>query len=61
MPLLALILLVALIATFGFGETLQALLGAVGFILLLVLILAALIAAGGTWLYRRAKNQVTRR
>ena len=60
MPIIVLLLLVALVATFGFWGTLKAILGAIGVIILLCLLLAALVA-DGDWLVgasRRAAQKL---
>ncbi len=55
MPVLFFILIVILIATVGFWKTLGAILGAVGMIVLLVLLLAAAIAIGGAIAVKRLR------
>lgn len=57
MPLLLFLVLVALIATFGFWDTLAAILGGVAVVLILALILAIVAAVIGWRWWRR----VTRR
>lgn len=57
MPILILVLLAVLIANVGFWDTLQAIFGAIGVIILFWLILLGLIAAVGTWLYARMKRK----
>ena len=57
MPLLILILLIVLIANVGFWDTFQAVLGAIGVIILFWLILLGLIAAVGAWFYARVKRR----
>ncbi len=55
MGILLFVLLVVLVATLGFWETLSALLGAVGVIVLLVVLGVAIAAAGGyAWLKRKS-------
>lgn len=53
MPIIILLLLAALVATFGFWNTLQAILGAIGVIVILCLLVAALSALVVAWLLRR--------
>lgn len=53
MPVLLFLVLVALIATFGFRDTLAAILGGVAAVLLIALILAAIAAVVGWRLWRR--------
>jgi hypothetical protein len=53
MPIVVLLLLAALVATFGFWDTLQAILGAIGVIVVLGLLFVALIAGTALWLVRR--------
>ena len=55
MPLLLIILLVILVAQIGFWDTLAALFGAVGIIVLFFAILAATLALGGYLLLRRLR------
>ena len=50
MPIIILLLLAALVATFGFWHTLQAIIGAVGVIVVLCLLGVALIAGIVAWL-----------
>ena len=57
MPLLILILLIVLIANVGFWDTFQAVLGAIGVIILFWLIVLGLIAAVGAWFYARVKRR----
>lgn len=53
MPLLALLLLIILVATFGFWDTLAAILGGIGIVILVVVIGIALAAAAiASWLKR---------
>lgn len=55
MGILFFVLLVVLVATVGFWDTLAALLGAAGIIVLLVVLGVALAAAGGyAWLKRKS-------
>jgi len=53
MPIVVFLLLAALVATFGFWDTLQAILGAIGVIVVLFLLLVGLIAGTALWLARR--------
>ena len=53
MPIIILLLLAALVATFGFWSTLKAILGAIGVIVLLCVLFVALAAGLLTWLLRR--------
>jgi uncharacterized membrane protein YkvI len=57
MPILILVLLAVLIANVGFWDTLQAIFGAIGVIILFWLIVVGLIAAVGAWLYAKAKRK----
>ncbi len=61
MPILIILLLAALVATYGFWDTLQAILGAIGVIILLWLIFVAVLAAIGAWLFRRSRRRFTGR
>lgn len=53
MPIIIFLLLVILVAQIGFWDTFAAVLGAVGVMLLLVLLAAAIAALSGFYLYRR--------
>lgn len=53
MPIVVFLLLAALVATFGFWDTLQAILGAIGVIVVLFLLFVGLIAGTALWLARR--------
>lgn len=53
MPIIILLLLAALVATFGFWTTLKAILGAIGVIVLLCLLVAATSAFAVAWLLKR--------
>lgn len=54
MGVLLFVLLAVLVATFGFWDTLSALLGAAGIVVLLVVLGVAIAAVGGyTWMKRR--------
>jgi Na+/H+-dicarboxylate symporter len=53
MPIIVLLLLAALVATFGFWSTLKAILGAIGVVILLCLLFVALVAGLLAWLMKR--------
>lgn len=53
MPIIIILLLAALVATFGFWNTLQAILGAIGVIILLCLLATALVVGLVAWLLKR--------
>ncbi|MCH8684842.1 hypothetical protein [Pedomonas mirosovicensis] len=53
MPLLLFLVLVALIATFGFWDTLAAILGGVAVVLLIALVLAVIAAFVGWRMWKR--------
>ncbi|MEQ8698100.1 MAG: hypothetical protein RLT05_16295 [Bauldia litoralis] len=55
MPVLFFILLIILIATVGFWETLGAIVGAVAMIVLLVILIAAVAAIGGVIAIKRLR------
>lgn len=57
MPLLLILLLAILIAQIGFWDTLGALLGAVGVLVLFVLIAAAAAAVAGYLMIRRVRGR----
>lgn len=61
MPVLAIILLAILIASFGFWDTLQALLGAVGVFVLIAILAVAAVAAGASALLRKGRRGITNR
>ena len=61
MPIIILLILAALVATFGFWDTVQGILGAIGVVILLVVLFAALLAAIGALLWRRAKRRLSSR
>lgn len=61
MPIIVLLILAALVATFGFWDTVQGILGAIGVVILLVALLAALVAALGAMLWRRGKRRLSGR
>ncbi|WP_193552266.1 hypothetical protein [Oleisolibacter albus] len=54
MPFVILLLLVILIAQFGFWDTLQAILGSLAMMAVLLSLLAALAYLGFRWILRRA-------
>lgn len=60
MPVVIILLLAALIATFGFWDTVQGILGAIATIVLIGILLAALAAAVIVIVYRRAKRRLGR-
>lgn len=53
MPIIIFIILVVLIAQIGFWDTFASVLGAVGVILLLILLAALLLVLTGLYLFRR--------
>jgi Na+/H+-dicarboxylate symporter len=53
MPIIVFLLLAALVATYGFWDTLQAVLGAIGVIVVLCLLFAGLVAGTVMWLIKR--------
>ena len=55
MPLLILLLLVLLIAQIGFWDTLGAILGAVGMVVLLIVLAGAALALGVRYYWRRLR------
>lgn len=61
MPILAILLLAILVASFGFWDTLAAILGATGVLILLVLLAVGALVAGGASLYQRTKKRLPRR
>jgi len=54
-PVLFFLLLIILIATVGFWKTLGAIIGAVGMIILLILLAAAVLAVGGFLMAKRMR------
>ena len=60
MPIILLILLVVLVAQIGFWDTLGALLGAVGVIILFALVLAGALAVAALLVFRQAKRRIGR-
>jgi hypothetical protein len=61
MPIILLLILAALVATFGFWDTVQGLFGAIGVLILTGLLFAALIAAIVAMVWRRGKRRLTGR
>jgi hypothetical protein len=59
-PIILLILLVVLVAQIGFWDTLGALLGAVGVIILFALVLAGALAVAALLVFRQAKRRIGR-
>jgi hypothetical protein len=57
MPILILILLVVLIANVGFWDTLQAIFGAIGVVILFFAILAGFVAAVAAYLYAKVRRR----
>lgn len=53
MPVIILILLAAMVATYGFWDTLQAILGAIGVVIVLCLLFAGVVAGTVMWLLKR--------
>ena len=58
MPILLIVLVAILIAQIGFWDTLGAILGAVGVLVLFVLILAAALAVAGYLVLRRVQRRI---
>jgi uncharacterized membrane protein len=58
MPILLILLIAILIAQIGFWDTLGAILGAVGVLVLFVLILAAAVAVAGYMVYRQLRRRL---
>jgi len=56
MPLLILLLLIVLIAQIGFWDTMQAVLGGMAALLLIVLIALGILALTAHWAYRRLRR-----
>lgn len=56
MPIIILLLLAVLVATFGFWDTVQGILGAIGVVILVILLIAGLLAAVGALMWRRARR-----
>jgi hypothetical protein len=56
MPLVLFLLLVILIAQFGFWDTFQGILGAAAMTVLLVLLLVAVVALGGWYALQRLRR-----
>jgi len=57
MPILLLILLIVLVAQFGFWDTLSAVLGGIGIVLLLIVTAGAFLALAGAILMRRFRGR----
>jgi uncharacterized membrane protein YkvI len=57
MPIIIFILLVVAIAHVGFWDTLQAIFGALGVIVLFFLVMAGLVAAVAAYLYARVRRR----
>jgi uncharacterized membrane protein len=57
MPILLILLLAVLIAQFGFWDTLQGVLGALGMVILLLALLAGVAYAGARVFFRRFRNR----
>ena len=57
MPILILVLLAVLVANVGFWDTLQAIFGAIGVVILFFLILAGLVAAVVSYLYAKVRRR----
>jgi hypothetical protein len=55
-PILIFLILVVLIAQFGFWDTVQSILGAFGALVLLAVLAAALLATVGAWLAHRLRR-----
>ena len=56
MPILILILLIVLVAQFGFWDTLSAVLGGIGIIVLLLVTAGAILALAGAMVMRRLRR-----
>ena len=56
MPIIILLLLAVLVATFGFWDTVQGILGAIGVVILVALLIAGVLAALGAMWWRRFKR-----
>lgn len=61
MPVIVILLVAAMIASFGFWDTVQAILGAVGAIILFVALAIAVVAASFAWVANRARRGFGRR
>lgn len=57
MPILLLILLIILVAQFGFWDTLSAVLGGIGIVILLIVTAGAVLALAGALLMRRLRGR----
>lgn len=53
MPIIVILLLAALVATFGFWDTFQGILGAIGVVILLCLLALGIVAGTLAWLIKR--------
>jgi chromate transport protein ChrA len=61
MPIIIVLILAALVATFGFWDTVQGILGAIGVVILIVVLIAGLVAAFAMMLWNRGKRRLTGR
>lgn len=61
MPIIIVLILAALVATFGFWDTVQGILGAIGVLILLFVLIVGLVAAVGSMLWRRSKRRLSGR
>lgn len=59
MPIIIVLILAALVATFGFWDTVQGILGAIGVVILVVILIGALIAVFAMMLWRRGKRRLS--
>jgi hypothetical protein len=57
-PILIFLILVVLIAQFGFWDTVQSILGAFGALVLLAVLAAGLLAAVGAWVAHRLRRHM---
>jgi uncharacterized membrane protein YkvI len=57
MPVIVILLIAAMVASFGFWDTIQAILGAVGAIILFIALAIGVVAATFAWLANRAKRK----
>jgi uncharacterized membrane protein YkvI len=58
MPILLIVLIAVLIAQIGFWDTLGAIFGAIGVLILFGLIVAAVVAVGGYMAFRRVRRRL---
>jgi uncharacterized membrane protein YkvI len=58
MPVLLILLLAVLIAQFGFWDTLQGVFGAIGMLILLLIVLAGIVYVGGRMMFRRLRDRM---